>query len=133
LYIAKLILIYIFYHILIMGEKKRVRFNVDSETATLSESEMAFVNIGKEMYQNSLHSTDNLFSWNKTLIQDMQDSKMRDMCVVMYQAITMNNLWGNLEDNAVVLFTTMQKLGYLGEMESNMFRAAVQHIKQITF
>ena len=113
-----------------MGEKKRVRFNFDFKMANLSEHDAAFVNIGKEMYQNSL-STNHLFSWNKTLIQYIQDTDLRDLCIVMYQATAMNNLWNNLEDNTAVLFTTMQKLGYLGKMEGDLFYTAMQYMKQI--
>jgi hypothetical protein len=143
-----------------MGEKKHVPFYPEkkhdskyvrfhSET-TLTESEMVFINIGQEMYHNGLHfeedkedkeedkedaplTNKSMFRWNDTCIADISDPELRNVCIVMYQAIAMNkrlNNGGNKdEDSTKLLFETMQILGYLGEMECAVFQEALEKMK----
>ena len=141
-------------HVPFYPEKKHVPFHPDTNSeATLTESEMAFVYIGQEMYHNGLHVEENkkedkeeeeeeeeeeetnksMFRWNDTCIADISDPELRNVCIVMYQAIAMNkrlNKEDNKDDNSTkLLFETMQILGYLGEMECAVFQDALERMK----
>ncbi len=127
-----------------MGEKKQVQFHPDVLKTNLTESEMAFVHIGEEMYQYSLQPNEekeenenenqafaclpikSLFIWTDTHIQDIPDTDLRDLCIVMYQAMTINR--DVTDSTQTSIFTTMQKLGYLGEMDGAMFEAAIKNM-----
>ena len=127
-----------------MGIQKKVRFNIETDTLylnsnapSLSNMDMAFIRIGQDLYEHPEFNTDtddddkdanalqdnsvDVFSWSNTCIKDIRDLTIRDTCIVMFQAITLTNMWQrfdmNLEIQVKQILGTMQALGYVGEME----------------
>jgi hypothetical protein len=75
------------------------------------------------------------FTWSKTPIHTIQEAYTRELCIVMFQAISVSRLWNKFGENTMEeinhITKTMGELGYVGKMEPHKLRYAIQMMYQI--